>query len=176
MSACGLDFGTSNTTFGSMIDDVPSLLPLEPGETTIPSAIFYRARRRGSDRPPGDRRICGRRRRPPDAKPEVGSRHVADRRDHAGRTRTPQLSRRDRLLSRRGETAGGAGRRPRIPQCRSWPSGAFRRQCARRPTGRPKRPCVPSCARSASTTSRSSSSRSRRRWTMSGRSPGRRSR
>ena len=41
MSACGLDFGTSNTTFGSTIDNVPSLVPLEGGETTIPSAIFY---------------------------------------------------------------------------------------------------------------------------------------
>jgi len=41
MSACGLDFGTSNTTFGTMIDDVPSLLPLEQGETTLPSAIFF---------------------------------------------------------------------------------------------------------------------------------------
>jgi hypothetical chaperone protein len=41
MSACGLDFGTSNTTFGSMSGDTPSLLPLESHETTIPSAIFY---------------------------------------------------------------------------------------------------------------------------------------
>jgi hypothetical chaperone protein len=41
MSACGLDFGTSNTTFGSMVDGAPSLLPLESRETTIPSAIFY---------------------------------------------------------------------------------------------------------------------------------------
>src|ERR1700736_1323045 len=41
MSACGLDFGTSNTTFGSMVGDVPSLLALESGQTTIPSAIFY---------------------------------------------------------------------------------------------------------------------------------------
>jgi hypothetical chaperone protein len=41
MAACGLDFGTSNTTFGCMVDDVPSLLPLESLETTIPSAIFY---------------------------------------------------------------------------------------------------------------------------------------
>src|SRR5882757_5947267 len=41
MSACGLDFGTSNTTFGSMADGVPSLLALESGQTTIPSAIFY---------------------------------------------------------------------------------------------------------------------------------------
>jgi hypothetical chaperone protein len=41
MSACGLDFGTSNTTLGSMVDGVPSLLSLETGQTTIPSAIFY---------------------------------------------------------------------------------------------------------------------------------------
>jgi hypothetical chaperone protein len=41
MSACGLDFGTSNTTFGSMADAMPSLLALESGQTTIPSAIFY---------------------------------------------------------------------------------------------------------------------------------------
>ena len=41
MSACGLDFGTSNTTFGSMSGDIPSLLHLESSQTTIPSAIFY---------------------------------------------------------------------------------------------------------------------------------------
>jgi hypothetical chaperone protein len=41
MSACGLDFGTSNTTFGSMTGDAPSLLSLESGQTTLPSAIFY---------------------------------------------------------------------------------------------------------------------------------------
>lgn len=41
MPACGLDFGTSNTTLGTMMDGVPVLAPLEDGETTIPSAIFY---------------------------------------------------------------------------------------------------------------------------------------
>src|SRR5947209_6390802 len=41
MTACGLDFGTSNTTFGSMAGDQPSLLVLESGHTTIPSAIFF---------------------------------------------------------------------------------------------------------------------------------------
>jgi hypothetical chaperone protein len=41
MSACGLDFGTSNTTFGSIVDHAPVLVPLEAGYTTIPSAIFY---------------------------------------------------------------------------------------------------------------------------------------
>ncbi len=41
MSACGLDFGTSNTTLGSIVDHAPVLVPLESGQTTIPSAIFY---------------------------------------------------------------------------------------------------------------------------------------
>src|SRR5688572_1606466 len=41
MSACGLDFGTSNTTFGTTIDNAPSLVRLEGAQTTIPSAIFY---------------------------------------------------------------------------------------------------------------------------------------
>jgi hypothetical chaperone protein len=41
MSSCGLDFGTSNTTFGSIVDDVPMLVALESGHTMIPSAIFY---------------------------------------------------------------------------------------------------------------------------------------
>ncbi|HEY0331838.1 MAG TPA: Hsp70 family protein [Rhodopseudomonas sp.] len=45
MSTCGLDFGTSNTTLGTIIDQVPVLCALEAEHTTIPSAIFY-----GSDR------------------------------------------------------------------------------------------------------------------------------
>lgn len=41
MSACGLDFGTSNTTLGSIVDNAPMLVPLESGQVTIPSAIFF---------------------------------------------------------------------------------------------------------------------------------------
>lgn len=41
MSACGLDFGTSNTTFGHVIDGVPVLVPLESRHPTIPSAVFF---------------------------------------------------------------------------------------------------------------------------------------
>jgi hypothetical chaperone protein len=41
MSICGLDFGTSNTTLGTLDGEVPVLAELEGGETTIPSAIFY---------------------------------------------------------------------------------------------------------------------------------------
>jgi hypothetical chaperone protein len=41
MAACGLDFGTSNTTLGSTVDHAPVLVPLEFGEATIPSAIFF---------------------------------------------------------------------------------------------------------------------------------------
>src|ERR1700759_1760407 len=43
MSICGLDFGTSNTTLGTMAGDVPVLAALEGAETTIPSAIFFEA-------------------------------------------------------------------------------------------------------------------------------------
>jgi hypothetical chaperone protein len=43
MSICGLDFGTSNTTLGTIEDDAPVLAALENGQTTIPSAIFYEA-------------------------------------------------------------------------------------------------------------------------------------
>src|ERR1700712_1760547 len=41
MSICGLDFGTSNTTLGTIEDGEPMLVALENGQTTIPSAIFY---------------------------------------------------------------------------------------------------------------------------------------
>lgn len=41
MSACGLDFGTSNTTLGTLVGGAPILAGLEAGHATIPSAIFY---------------------------------------------------------------------------------------------------------------------------------------
>jgi hypothetical chaperone protein len=41
MSTCGLDFGTSNTTLGTILHEVPVLTALEGSHTTIPSAIFY---------------------------------------------------------------------------------------------------------------------------------------
>lgn len=41
MLSCGLDFGTSNTTLGTMVDGSPVLAPLEGNNVTIPSAIFY---------------------------------------------------------------------------------------------------------------------------------------
>ncbi len=41
MSACGLDFGTSNTTLGTPGGGKPMLVPLEGDDVTIPSAIFY---------------------------------------------------------------------------------------------------------------------------------------
>jgi hypothetical chaperone protein len=43
MSACGLDFGTSNTTLGIETSAGPALVALEEGSVTIPSAIFYGA-------------------------------------------------------------------------------------------------------------------------------------
>jgi hypothetical chaperone protein len=43
MSICGLDFGTSNTTLGTIDGPAPVLVALEAVHTTIPSAIFYEA-------------------------------------------------------------------------------------------------------------------------------------
>jgi hypothetical chaperone protein len=43
MSSCGLDFGTSNTTLGTIDGGLPVLVALEAAHTTIPSAIFYEA-------------------------------------------------------------------------------------------------------------------------------------
>ncbi|MFC3695079.1 Hsp70 family protein [Chenggangzhangella methanolivorans] len=41
MTACGLDFGTSNTTLGVVEGGRPALVRLEGEERTIPSAIFF---------------------------------------------------------------------------------------------------------------------------------------
>jgi hypothetical chaperone protein len=41
MSICGLDFGTSNTTLGTIENHAPVLAQLEVDHTTIPSSIFY---------------------------------------------------------------------------------------------------------------------------------------
>ena len=41
MSICGLDFGTSNTTLGTIEGHAPVLVALEATQTTIPSAMFY---------------------------------------------------------------------------------------------------------------------------------------
>lgn len=41
MAACGLDFGTSNTTLGLLSAQGPRLAPLEGAADTLPSAIFY---------------------------------------------------------------------------------------------------------------------------------------
>jgi hypothetical chaperone protein len=43
MSICGLDFGTSNTTLGTIVGAAPVLAALEETQTAIPSAIFYEA-------------------------------------------------------------------------------------------------------------------------------------
>jgi hypothetical chaperone protein len=45
MTACGLDFGTSNTTIGHCAAEGPVLLPLEGEHVTVPSAIFFEPRR-----------------------------------------------------------------------------------------------------------------------------------
>ncbi len=41
--ACGLDFGTSNSTVGCVRPDQSALLPLEDGKVTLPSVVFFNA-------------------------------------------------------------------------------------------------------------------------------------
>lgn len=40
---CGIDFGTSNSTLGILVDGKPQLVKLEHNHDTIPSAVFYEA-------------------------------------------------------------------------------------------------------------------------------------
>ena len=42
-NACGVDFGTSNSTVGWVRPGEPVLLPLEDGKTTLPSVVFFNA-------------------------------------------------------------------------------------------------------------------------------------
>lgn len=41
--ACGIDFGTSNSTVGWLCPGRPTLLPLEDGRVTLPSVVFFNA-------------------------------------------------------------------------------------------------------------------------------------
>ncbi|AWI78481.1 MAG: heat-shock protein [Betaproteobacteria bacterium HGW-Betaproteobacteria-13] len=41
--ACGVDFGTSNSTIGWLRPGAPTLLPLEDDKPTLPSAVFFNA-------------------------------------------------------------------------------------------------------------------------------------
>ncbi len=41
MTACGLDFGTSNSAIGVMRGNAPALAPVEGSETLLPSAVFF---------------------------------------------------------------------------------------------------------------------------------------
>ena len=41
--ACGIDFGTSNSTVGWLRPGQPTLLTLEDGKPTLPSVVFFNA-------------------------------------------------------------------------------------------------------------------------------------
>lgn len=47
MTACGLDFGTSNSALGVLQNGTPALAPVEGASTLIPSAIFFDFETRG---------------------------------------------------------------------------------------------------------------------------------
>ena len=42
-NACGVDFGTSNSTVDWVRPGQPTLLPLEDGKSTLPSVVFFNA-------------------------------------------------------------------------------------------------------------------------------------
>lgn len=42
----GIDFGTSNTAAAIMAGDRPFLIPVEPGETTLPTSVFFDTNRK----------------------------------------------------------------------------------------------------------------------------------
>jgi hypothetical chaperone protein len=42
-AACGIDFGTSNSTAARMQEGQPVLMPLEDGRVTLPSVVFFHA-------------------------------------------------------------------------------------------------------------------------------------
>jgi hypothetical chaperone protein len=41
LAACGIDFGTSNSTAAVPTPSGPRLVPLEDGKATLPSAVFF---------------------------------------------------------------------------------------------------------------------------------------
>jgi hypothetical chaperone protein len=47
MKACGLDFGTSNSAIGVIVDGRPALAPVEGNATLIPSSVFFDYENRG---------------------------------------------------------------------------------------------------------------------------------
>ncbi len=169
MAACGLDFGTSNTTLGHRGATGPVLLPLEVDHVTVPSAIFFEPRRDPLIGPRRDGRLCRGQAGSADAGAEVGPRHAADRGGDAARAGAVAPAGRHRPLPRRGEGPGRGGRRHDVRRRRPRPAGAFR---GRRRGGRPAgggRSCAKSPGRSASGTSPSSTSPSPPPSTTSGR-------
>ncbi|RYX89743.1 MAG: Hsp70 family protein [Comamonadaceae bacterium] len=42
-AACGIDFGTSNSTAGRVVNGQPAMLALEDGRVTLPSVVFFHA-------------------------------------------------------------------------------------------------------------------------------------
>ena len=87
MSACGLDFGTSNSGVSRPLPDGVRLVEVEDGATSIPSAVFF------ATDPPYSRRLRARRHpripgshaRPPDALAEEPARQQPHGRDDGGR-------------------------------------------------------------------------------------------
>jgi len=174
MSICGLDFGTSNTTLGTMEGDAPVLAALEIGHTTIPSAIFYAAD--GAvliGRKAIEAYVDGVHGRLMRSLKSVLGTALIDETTRMGRERTrfrDVIGYYIAAVKRRAEQATGRELRDVV---HGRPVHFVDNDASA--DARRSRPCARSRARSASTRSASSSSRSRPPSTMSGRYPAKRS-
>ena len=120
------------------------LIELEPGQRTMPTAVFYAADGGLHEQPPvrvrpgRGRGLRRRHRRPADALDEEHPRQLADRADHRHRRRPRRpLPRRRRHLPGAPEATGrGRGRRRDRPRG-ARPAGVLRRRRSRRATPRP---------------------------------------
>ena len=164
----GIDFGTSNSTVGLIENGRPRLAPLEDGNVTLPSAVFfnfednrtYLGRRAIADYTDGAE---GRLMRA--LKSVLGSSLVNEK----TRIKARSIAFTDIIglfIAHLKKPAGGAGRR------RGGHASCSDGRCSsstttRKPTPRPRASWKRLPARKVSGTSRSSSSRSRRRSTTS---------
>ena len=137
-NACGVDFGTSNSTVGLVRPGQPALLVARGRQADLAVGGVFQRRRRGSElwpRRPGG--LPGRLRRAPDALAQEPARHQPDRRPDRGRRARAAVPHAAGPLHRRGQAPRRAGRRPPLRLGRARPPGVLhRRQRRGRQAGR----------------------------------------
>ena len=119
MTACGLDFGTSNSGVALPSAGSIRLVDLEEGSTSIPSAVFFRDRATAAGHlwPRSGPRLSRRHARAPDALAQEPSRQRPDRREDRGRRSQHRVHRHPHALPAHAARA----RRARAPARPSTP-------------------------------------------------------